>query len=90
MKNCTFMLLNASPCGCCTARPNNIKTSELGAEKGLLQVSRRSWVAHALKSPNSLKAFRKPFPRKGEGDAWLVVANISVSDPLLCRSVTVR
>ena len=39
-------------------RPNDTKTSEFGTEKGLLQGHAR-WVAHALRTPNSLKAFSK-------------------------------
>ena len=35
------------------------ETSEFGAEKGLLQGHARRPVAHALKSPNSPKGFRK-------------------------------
>ena len=35
------------------------KTSEFGTEKGLLQVLARRWMPNALKTPKSLKVFRK-------------------------------
>jgi hypothetical protein len=50
----------------------------------------RRWVDHALKRPNSLKAFSKTFSRKGEGEAWLVVADFLVLNPLFLRQTTVR
>ena len=53
------VLSNASLCAQCTVRPNNTKTSEFGAEKGLLQGHARRRVAHALKTLNSPQAFRK-------------------------------
>ena len=40
-------------------------------------------MARALK-PQKLAA--KPFSRKGERDAWLIVVNVLVSDPLFLRS----
>ena len=43
----------------------------------------RRQVARALK-PQKLAA--KPFSRKGERDAWLIVVNVLVSDPLFLRS----
>ena len=55
-----FCYQNASPCPQYTGRPNNVKTSEFGTEKGLLQGHARRWVVRALKkTPNSLKAVSK-------------------------------
>ena len=54
-----ILLPNSSPCAWRTARPNNTETSEFGADKGLLQGPARRRVAHALKTPNYLKAFSK-------------------------------
>ena len=70
---------------------NNTKTSEFGAEKGLLQGHARRLVAQALKTPNSSrKLSAKHFYREdggaGGGDGGLVVANILVSDPLFLHS----
>ena len=70
---------------------NNTKTSEFGAEKGLLQGHARRLVAQALKTPNSSrKLSAKHFYREdggaGGGDQGLVVANILVSDPLFLHS----
>ena len=70
----TKVLPNASPCARHTVNRNNTKMSACGAEKGLLQGCARKQVAHALKTP------------KGEGGAWLIVENFSVSDPLFLRS----
>ena len=53
------LLSNASPRARHTVRPNNTKTLEFGAQKGLLQGHARRWVAHALKTLNSPKAFSK-------------------------------
>ena len=40
-------------------RPNNTETSEFGVAKDLLLGHTKRWIAHALKSLNSLKAFSK-------------------------------
>ena len=68
-------------------RPDITKTLEFGAEKGLLQGHARRWVSYALKTPKTpRKLSAKPFYKKGEGGAWLAVANFLVSDPLFLRS----
>ena len=64
-------------------RPNNSKTSEFGAEKGLLQGHSRRQVAHALKTLSHQRLSAKPFYRKYEGGTWLVAANFVVLNPLL-------
>ena len=46
-----FVLLKASLCARHTVRPNNTKPLEFGAEKGLLQVMKGEWVAHAPQKP---------------------------------------
>ena len=51
------LLLKANLCAQRTVRPNNTKTSESGAEKGLLQGHARRCMAHASKTLKSLKAF---------------------------------
>ena len=45
------LLPNTSSCAQCTMRPNNTKTSEFGAEKGLLQGHARRWLPHAPPKP---------------------------------------
>ena len=40
----------------CTVRPRDVKMSELGAEKGLLQGPAKRQVAHALKNPKLPKS----------------------------------
>ena len=62
------------------------ETSEFGAENGLLPGHTMRQVTHALKSPRSLKGFRKAFfkrqVREGEGQR--------VCNQLVHNSVTVR
>ena len=52
---------NASSCAQHTMRPNNTKTSELGAEKGLLQGHARRQVACTQKTLSSPKFCSKAF-----------------------------
>lgn len=59
---------------------------DFGTEKGLLQIHTRKWVADALRNPVSESFQQAPLKAKGEGRAWLVVANFLASDPLFLRS----
>ena len=71
-------LPNASLCAQRTVRPNNTKTAEYGAEKGLLQGHARrrggGGVAHAPKNPKLPKGFQQSIfkgqVREGRGRLW--------------------
>ena len=67
-------------------RPNNSKMLEFGTEEGSLQGHAKRRVAHALKTPSSLKLSAKPFSGKGKRGAWLVVATFLVSEPFFLMS----
>ena len=79
-------LLNANPYSQHTMRPNNSKMLEFGTEEGSLPGHAKRRVAHALKTPRSLKLSAKPFSGKGKRGAWLVVATFLVSEPFFLMS----
>ena len=62
-------------------RANTTKTSEFGAQKGLLQGPGKWWVPYALKTPTPQKFSAEPFSRKGVRGT-----NVLVSNPLFLRS----
>ena len=67
------ILSNENQFAKCTVRPNNTKTSEFGAQKGLLHDHARRLMAHDPQSLNSLKAYRKTVIGKveeGRGYFW--------------------
>ena len=53
------ILLNKNPFSQYTMRSNNTKTSEFGAEKGLLYDHARNLMAHEPQTLNSLKVYSK-------------------------------
>ena len=56
-------------------RANTTKTSEFGAQKGLLQGPGKWWVPYALKTPTPQKFSAEPFSRKGVRGTNVLVSN---------------
>ena len=80
------ILLNKNPFSQCTMRSNNTKTSEFGAEKGLLYDHARNLMAHEPQTLNSLKAYSKTLLQERQGRAVVIFGNSLVSDPSFLRS----